>query len=207
MFIIYERDFGAAVAQNLKEIVKECHIIPLGEFDAKKLKTKKIDFACIIITGRQAKKLKEVSLILTNEGIKHSTIVLSDDFLCCGPLIIPDSSPCMFCTVKRITSLVEKPRTMKQDIAFHSYLEKNSNVDLKGYLPPLVEIASLKILQHSKCAHKHLGKVTIISLINGRMLESRIIPLHGCSCRQNKFSTIEERWTKHLISDLDKILT
>lgn len=206
MIIVYEREFDAAVAHALQQRCAHSSLIPLEDAKKRAWESEPTTFVVIILTGRHPASLPILTHQLHVAAIPHTAVILSDDALTFGPLVLPGKSVCYQCALKRSASMVEKPRTPKQDRDFHAFVEKSAACELRGYMPGLIEMALLKISQHQRCQPVDAGIMTVFSLTDGHAIESRILALHGCDCRNLSFTSSEERWTQHLRSGLEVLL-
>ncbi|WP_167012346.1 hypothetical protein [Candidatus Pantoea multigeneris] len=206
MIIVYEREFDAITARALQQRVSSATLMRFDEARAHPWEVTQPSFVVMILSGRHPASLPALTQQLHLAAIPHSAVILSDDALTCGPLVIPGKSVCFGCASKRSASMVEKPRTAKQDRDFHAYLEATPRAELRGYMPALIEMAVIKMLQHLRCQLKDAGVMSVFSLADGHAIESRILALHGCDCRQLQFSSTEQRWTQALRRGLEGIL-
>ncbi|WP_414440160.1 hypothetical protein [Burkholderia sp. 22PA0106] len=206
MIIVHHGAFGLAVRQTLVAQLPGARVMTLDEARHHAWDGESGEFVALALSARPTIALQRLSDRFQAARLAHSMVVLSDHLLMCGPLVIPGAGPCLRCALRRFASMVEKPRTARQDQNLNAFIEAHPDSELPGHLPTLVELAALKLLQHGRCRAGDAGRLSALSLVDSRTVESRVIALHGCTCRSLPRASLEERWLGALRPALDGLL-
>lgn len=207
MIVVCQGEFGAAVAESLSRQTTVEQVLSLDEARQYAWRSSEGRFIALAFNGAFPQGIIALSAQLEQHGLAHSAAVLTDDLLTCGPLILPGRAPCMRCAVMRKASMVDRPRTVKLERDFHGFVEASPHHQLAGFLPGMVEMAALRLLRHSRQQPDDVGRVVAVSLTDSRSVTSRIKALHGCACRQQTFTSLEDRWTTNLRDEMEKLLS
>lgn len=207
MIIIHQGAFGMAVADALALRVNVTCLLSLDEALRHDWQgTSPNEFVVLALGALHPRRISRLTETLWTCGLPHSVAVLSDHLLTCGPLVLPPNGPCYSCSMKRALSMVENPRTSNLDLNLQLYLERSPTLELRGYLPTLVQMAALKLTRHASLDASLSSRVSAVSLNNNSSIESKVIALHGCRCRGERLQTPDERWLRDLELDVEEVL-
>lgn len=207
MIIIYQGAFGTAVAKCLAARTQVSVVLSVEQalgFDWGAVSQDK--FIALALGTLHPERVSRLTDVLWDLGLSHSVAVLSDHCLTSGPLVLPGGGPCYACSLKRLLSMVESPRNSNMELNLQRYLELRPELELRGHLPTLVQMATLKLLRHARRETSQSGRVSVVSMVNHSNVETRVIALHRCRCRGVQAPSAGDRWLLKLEQDVEDVL-
>jgi bacteriocin biosynthesis cyclodehydratase domain-containing protein len=134
-------------------------------------------------------------------GVPWTSAVIDGAELVSGPLVIPRHGPCWTCYRRRLaahTPTIERARHLDRAYAADPSLGPG------GFLPGMVEAAAGGILRDRLDGRSAAGRVRILDLLSGQILETRAIRVHGCDrCGSARGA---RRYVEALIPVADEVL-
>ena len=140
-------------------------------------------------------------------GIRVSFATLRGSRLCLGPLVIPTAKPggCYHCFLKRWGAHAASPE--HERVLRSAYLQ-NWDLGVAGYITPLVAIAASTLSEDRSAAAAEAGRVRIVGVLGGDVLQTKVIPVHACPrCRPG--ATEDEpgqRFVRHIVPALTEVM-
>lgn len=207
MIIIHQGTFGAAVAEYLAARTQVSVVLSVDQALGFEWATvSRHEFIALALGTLHPERLSRLTDVFWDQGLSHSVAVLSDHLLTSGPLVLPGGGPCYACSIKRLLSMVESPRSSNMDLNLQHYLERRPALELRGHVPTLVQMAALKLLRHARRETSQSGRVSVVSLVNHSNVETRVIALHRCRCRGEQAPSAGDRWLRDLEQDVEGVL-
>lgn len=207
MIIIHQGAFGAAVAECLAARTQVSVVLSVEQaLGFEWGNVPQDEFIALALGALHPERVSRLTDTLWDLGLSHSVAVLSDHLLTSGPLVLPGAGPCYACSMKRLLSMVESPRSSNMDLNLQRYLERRPELELRGHVPALVQMAALKLLRHARRETSQAGRVSVVGLVNHSNVETRVIALHRCRCRGEQASSAGDRWLLNLEQDVKEVL-
>jgi bacteriocin biosynthesis cyclodehydratase domain-containing protein len=135
-------------------------------------------------------------------GIPWSSVLLDGSELVSGPVVVPGRGPCWSCYRRRLsahTPAIERARHLDQAYAADPSLGPG------GFLPAMVEAAAAGLLRDRLDGETAAGRVRIVDVLSGEVLETRVVRVHGCvRCGRSRGGA---RYVEALAPIVDEVLS
>lgn len=155
-------DLDAAMA-SLDSLLPEAGFVGVATWRALPAVAKAIDDACF------------------KHAVRWSMVQLDGALLTCGPLVIPGTTACHHCYLKRAAAHALAPAW---DKALHDYYEAHPEAGPSGYPAALVEIGAAALADDA-IATSAGARVRTIDILTSNFAESEVIGVHQCPrCRK-----------------------
>lgn len=124
--------------------------------------------------------------------------------LTCGPLVRPEHGPCYGCYRMRWNSHHPAPQ---RELVLERAYARDPNLGPPGFIGPLVEIAAAALIEDVTATADKAGRLRLIDILTGAVLESEVIAVHGCArCQPVRDKLPGERFVRHLAPALQRVL-
>lgn len=121
---------------------------------------------------------------LWRAGIAWTACELNDTRLLLGPNVVPGTSPCFRCCSARYRGLAFDRPALEQEAAFERHMALNPGLDMRGFTPSLVQMASGHVRATRQDAQGRAGLMREVSLPDLGVRQGRAVALHACRlCR------------------------
>lgn len=208
MLVIHQGSFGLAVGQALSQRAASVRLLEIEHALAHPWEGEDKDlFVAFALGSLHPNLVRRLSQTLWALGLAHSLALLSDQSLMIGPSVQPQLGPCLHCALARNLSMADTSKDAVLERNRQLHMERARIAEIPGYLPTLVNMAAIRLLQHSRLGLEHRGEQDFISLNNSWTLRTRIYALHGCICRGEKAPHLADRWTSQLEQDLKDVFS
>jgi bacteriocin biosynthesis cyclodehydratase domain-containing protein len=199
MRIIFAGEFGSKLAERLALQHKATLVPwsrpskddPLTQWDG--------EFVVFALDRPYPAALQALDAQLIKRRVRWTAAFIRDRHLYCGPLHEPGRGACWGCFQRRYLSLTAAPRTPERERALDAVYDRADGSVLPGFLPSLVSMAAAKVSAHALGEKEYQpGALTSFDVLEGGVITSRVIPLHGCDCRFLSSTKGEDRFTRAL---------
>lgn len=204
MRVVFANAFGRQVAETLhsRRGATRTEWNPLDP-DDDPLRSWDGEFIAFALGRPYPNASRRLSSELTGRRVRWSAAVIRDRYLFCGPLHKPGAGACWDCFQRRSLALAIPPRSPEREQALDGAYNQTSGEMLSSFLPPTVLMAASMLSVHADEADDlPPGALTACDLLEGSVVSTRVVPLHGCACRGERAHTQDDRFTSRLIDCL-----
>jgi len=208
MIIITAGKFGNAIGARVNELIK-VHIIDIQLIEEDFATQFKRDFAdeqhIVFASWRPYPEICEaIDNYCYSENKTWTMVELHGQRLTCGPTVVPGKGACYSCYKKRYLSHHRAP---ERELVLTNAYQKNPALGPEGYCMPMVELAATAIVESITKLTDHAGKVRIVDVLGGTVIEGEVIGIHACKkCGEKRTTPSHERFTEKLIPELAEVL-
>jgi bacteriocin biosynthesis cyclodehydratase domain-containing protein len=128
-------------------------------------------------------------------GIAWSSCVLRGSDLWCGPLLDPAVGPCYACFRRRRRAHLQG---LDREDAIEAAFAADPTLGPAGFPPPAVGIAAASMLAAADGMSRP-GRLRRIDLLTGDVVETEVVPVHGCERCGAPDARTGGRFTRHLV--------
>jgi len=124
--------------------------------------------------------------------------------LTCGPLVHPDERACYHCYRMRWASHHPAPQ---RELVLERAYARDPDLGPAGFIHPLTEIAAAALLEDAQSAPTAAGRLRLVDVLTGAVLESAVIAVHGCPRCYPAASPRGQRFVHELVPALREVLS
>ena len=198
--IIHEGTFGAAVAARLAKRFPGAVQATLDEAD--EAVYERADVVLVASWHRRQRTLDQIDALCHRAGIRWSAAVLEGMHLVVGPLVVPGSGACMACYWRRHLT---HARTPQWELALADAYEANPARGPAGFPPAAVGMAAAALAADAVAQVRLAGRVVRASLLGGELVETRVVPVHGCERCGIRRARPDRRFVDQLVPQLEEM--
>lgn len=205
MLLIYEGDFGAALAK-----LPQFHDRSLPLDDALQLlETDRLadrELVAIVMTNKRIAAIRKLEHRLRELGSPWVLSFLNDRFLYCGPYFVPGRSACFDCFHRRDLSHLKHHQTAERELAFEAHFSRNPQEQLPGFTSGLLHMTA-GYIQMCQAGQVEPGKLRRINVVDGPIEDTEVIAIHNCrTCRPHQEEYYAVRFVSDLVPELRRAL-
>jgi bacteriocin biosynthesis cyclodehydratase domain-containing protein len=134
-------------------------------------------FVAVALWRREPAACEEIDALCARLGVPWSIAQLEGSELWNGPVVIPGSGPCYGCVRKRWQT---HSVSIDRENALDAYYDANPESGPRGFLPGVVASAAAGLCMDWEDGVAAAGRVRILHLLDGNLLETRGLAVHGC---------------------------
>lgn len=199
MRVIFAGEFGARVAERLAAQHRVSLVPWARPGDEDPLREWDGEFVVFALDRPYPAALRDLDAQLIGRRVPWTAAFVRDRYLYCGPFHKPGQGACWTCFHRRYLALTSAPRTPERERALDAVYDRSPGPILPGFLPALVSMAVAKVSAHALGQEECLpGALTSFDMLEGGVITSRVISLHGCACRFESRVQGEDRFIQAL---------
>ena len=205
MLLIYEGDFGSAVAalpQFRGQTMPLEQALQLLETDV----LADPELVAVVLTNKRIAAIRKLEHRLRELKTSWVLSFLSDRFLYCGPYFVPGSSACFDCFHRRDLSHLKHHQTAERELAIESYFSRQPQEQLPGYTGGLLFMTA-GFIELCRQQQVEPGKLRRINIVDGPIEDTEVIAIHHCrTCRPQQEEYYAVRFVSDLVPELRRAL-
>lgn len=124
---------------------------------------------------------------------------LDQRWLQIGPAVDPGVGPCFRCFRRRSLS---HSSSLDRERALDAAYQADHQLGVRGHLGAHAEMAASMMIDLMQRISDSSGRVIRIDLVNGGIVEGRVVAIHGCRRCRAPDDTPGDRFTRHLVTAL-----
>jgi len=200
MLVIHEGKFGAAVAARLARRFPEAVQVPLDEVTEAHYANARV--VLVASWRRRQRTLDQIDAQCHRAGVRWSAAVLEGMHVVVGPLVIPGRGACMSCFWRRYLT---HARTPQWELALVDAYEANPVRGPAGFPPAAVGMAASALAADAVAEPRLAGRVIRASLLGSELVDTRVVPIHGCERCSIRRKTPDRRFVAELVPQLEEM--
>lgn len=207
MLLLAENRFGRAVAARI-ERKRKVTLRGFREFLGGDLaEVGNHRFVAVALGRPYDKELIRLDVHCRRSGVPWSGVYMMDKFVYCGPLVDPNRGPCQRCFQRRELANLSESRQQERELVIRRALERDSELEIPGFVPPVVAMAAGMLVIHGDSSPEDAGQLRLLNAIDGGFVDTRVIPIHGCDCRDwGERPATGRRFVEHLVPKIRESL-
>ena len=205
MLILTEGRFGAAVAEIITPQV-DATVRRLSDVVSYRLAEalSSATFVAVALWRPYDEECDLLDAACWRAGVPWSSAHLTEDKLVCGPLAIPRHGPCYGCFRRRYLTHHGAPeRAQGVGRAYAT----NPDLGPEGFVPAIAWIAASGLLSDARAPRTAAGRVRLVDLFTGGMVETMVVGVHHCSrCGHRIKEGPGRRFVRQLVPAVQELL-
>jgi bacteriocin biosynthesis cyclodehydratase domain-containing protein len=204
MIVLTVGTFGSSVGERLRQRCDAEVVALTHERASLQSAVARASFVAVAAWRPYVATFRLLDELCHDAGVPWSLAELHNDRLTCGPLMYPGAGACYHCYRMRWSS--HHPAPQREMVLERAYA-RNPQLGPPGFIRPLVEAAAAALLEDSRSDSSQAGRLRVLDVLTGAVLESAVIPVHGCPrCYPNRPAG-GERFVHKLVPALREVLS
>lgn len=204
MVIFTEGRFGAAVRDLLLGSCAQSTVHPFHEsIDRLEDLISGAAFVAVALWRQYERECQLLDQVCFRLGVRWSAVYLSESKLYCGPLVVPGNGPCYSCFRRRYLTHSVAPE--REQALLRAYAN-DPNLGPPGFVPAMAGLAASALLSDFQADTAAAGRLRVVELTTGGILDTRIVPVHGCARCSQSTALPGQRTVNQLIPAIEELL-
>jgi bacteriocin biosynthesis cyclodehydratase domain-containing protein len=204
MLVLTAGRFGEAVGRAIVRRRPDARVTPL--LDARDRLGDAIgdaSYVAVALWRPYVGDCERLDALCAERGIRWSSAHVDGEVISCGPLVVPGAGPCYTCYRRRLLS---HHKAADREMALRRVLENDPRIGSEGFVPAMVQIAAGALLEDADAPSAEAGRLRMVDVLNGTVLETEVIGVHGCPRCAPPGPEPGARFVEALIPELTRLL-
>lgn len=204
MIVFTAGSFGAQVGKRLAQL-RGARVLPLGnDLQTLRAEISNASFVAVATWRPHVRICQLIDDLCFEARVPWSLAEIHAQRLACGPLVRPGDGACYHCYRRRWLSHNKAP---ERELVLQQAYEGDDTLGPVGFIGPMVEIAARALASDASAGANEAGRLRLIDVLNGAVLESSVIGVHECPrCRPRTSTLTGERFVRSLVPEFERIV-
>ncbi|MEP7185013.1 MAG: TOMM precursor leader peptide-binding protein [Rhodanobacter sp.] len=205
MIIFTAGSFGAQVGERLAQL-RGAKVLPLrNDRELLREQVREASFVAVAAWRPHVLACELIDDLCFETRVPWSLAEINGQRLSCGPLVRPGEGACYHCYRRRWLSHNKAPE--REQVLQQAY-DHDDTLGPAGFIGPMVEIAAQSLAGDASASSAEAGRLRLVDVLNGAVLESAVIGVHECPrCRPRASTRPGDRFVRTLVPEFERLVS